>query len=99
MSTNVCAMAGNGTVVEGNATPSDVRAGKTFMSESSDDIQTGALNTKKTITISVDHSWGQAQGYNRITIHGPFGSREYDAGWPTGQSHSGMGSFSFDVEI
>lgn len=119
----------NGSVIEGNATPSDVLSGKTFMSENSDDVQTGtlsltgnasandvrsgktfyntsaktkqtgSLNTKKTITISVDHSWGSAQGYNRITFSGPFGSKTYDAGFPTGQSHRDMGSFSFDVEI
>ena len=33
----------NGSVIEGNATPSDVLSGKTFMSENSDDLQTGTL--------------------------------------------------------
>lgn len=33
----------NGSVIEGNATPSDVLSGKTFMSENGDDVQTGTL--------------------------------------------------------
>ena len=33
----------NGSVIEGNATPSDVLSGKTFMSENSDDVQTGTM--------------------------------------------------------
>lgn len=34
----------NGSVIEGNATPSDVLSGKTFMSENGDDVQTGTLS-------------------------------------------------------
>ncbi len=84
--------------LSGTASASDVRNGKTFYGNSATK-QTGTMNTTKTITITVDHSWGQAQGYNEITIHGPFGSKTYNAGWPTGQSHRGMGSFSFNISV
>lgn len=36
----------NGSAIEGNATPNDVLSGKTFMSENSDDVQTGTLTFK-----------------------------------------------------
>ena len=36
----------NGSAIEGNATPNDVLSGKTFMSEKSDDVQTGTLTFK-----------------------------------------------------
>lgn len=39
-----CLIIQNGTSVEGNATPIDVLSGKTFMSENSDDLQTGTLS-------------------------------------------------------
>lgn len=54
MSTNVCAMAGNGSVIEGNATPSDVLSGKTFMSENSDDLQIGTYSSKTISLINND---------------------------------------------
>lgn len=98
MATNVCAMMGNGAAIEGDASPSDVRSGKTFMSEGSSDIQTGTLS-KKTVTLSYQYSWGSGQGYNRLILSGPFGTKTFDCGYPSGQSHSGWSTFSFDVEI
>lgn len=41
-----CLIIQNGTSIEGNATPNDVLSGKTFMSENSDDVQTGTLTFK-----------------------------------------------------
>lgn len=99
MATNVCAMMGNGSVVEGTASASDVVSGKTFMSATSDDLQTGTRATTKTITISYQYTWGSGQGYNKLVLSGPFGTREFDCGYPTGQSHSGWSSFSFTVDV
>lgn len=44
----------NGSVIEGNATPSDVLSGKTFMSENSDDVQTGIYSSKTISLINND---------------------------------------------
>lgn len=53
----------NGSVIEGNAIPSDVLSGKTFMSENSDDLQTGTLipPTAKEVVVASSH-WDNATG-------------------------------------
>lgn len=63
----------NGSVIEGNATPNDVLSGKTFMSENSDDLQTGILNIINSLTITslFEKTYSSTNGYgipeNQVT--------------------------------
>ena len=57
----------NGSVIEGNATPSDVLSGKTFMSENSDDLQTGTYSSMTISLINNDSaSKHTSQAYSEV---------------------------------
>lgn len=59
----------NGSVIEGNATPSDVLSGKTFMSENSDDLQTGTYSSKTISLINNDSvSISPSEVYSEVLV-------------------------------
>ena len=59
----------NGSVIEGNATPSDVLSGKTFMSENSDDVQMGTYSSKTISLINNDSASKKvSQVYSEVLI-------------------------------